>query len=121
MDITHLLVLLAGVALAAWNTWQHLGRSEAARSWADSVQGGLKVRSVLVIRPMLVIVLVAAALVGPTSDADGTRLWVSGPMVLALLVAVGYMVLPLPVPAWAQPRWFRERRSRRSGKPVPGA
>ncbi|NYD40531.1 hypothetical protein [Nocardioides panaciterrulae] len=116
MDLTHVLVLLAGVVLAVWNTWQHLGRSRAARAWSDDIQGELKVRSVLVIRPMLAVVLIAAALVGPTAGADGTKLWISFPLVIALLVAFGYMVLPLPIPRWAKPRWFRSQQRHVSGR-----
>jgi hypothetical protein len=120
------LMLLAGLALAAWNTWQHLGRSPAARSWAEAVQGELKVRSVLVVRPLIAAVLVLGALATMTSSStsssvsstDGSSASavtaVLGVLVLlALVAALAWMVLPLPVPRWAQPRWFRDRSQRR--------
>ena len=65
---------------------------------------------------MLAVVLIAGALVGPTAGPDGTRLWISFPMVIGLLVAFGYMVLPLPIPRWVQPRWFREQQRRAPGR-----
>ena len=34
----HVLMLLGGCALAAWNTWHFLGRSPRAREWARSTQ-----------------------------------------------------------------------------------
>ena len=115
MDFSHLLALLVALVLVVWNTWQHLGRSPAARAWGDAVQGELKVRSVLVIRPMLAVVLVGVALLGPTSDTGAGR-WIALPVTVALVVALAYMVLPAPIPRWAQPSWFRYQRQRRSGR-----
>ena len=34
MNLAHMVLLVPGVALAGWNTWQHLGRTAAARAWA---------------------------------------------------------------------------------------
>lgn len=116
MDLTHVLVLLAGVVLAVWNTWERLGRSPAARRWGRSMQGELKVRSVLVIRPLLAVVLICAGLLEVTAPGPGdTALWVTVPMAISLLVAFAYMVAPLPIPGWVKPRWYREQSAKRSG------
>ena len=103
----YLLLLVGGLALVAWNTWQHLGRSPASRAWARSVQGGLKVRSVLVVRPLLAIVLLLAAATGATDGASGATIAIGLGLGLALLVLIGYLVLPIPVPRFAQPGWFQ--------------
>ena len=107
MDTTHLLMLLGGVALAAYTTWQHLGRHPVARRWASSVQGGLHRRAVLVVRPLLSVVLVLGGLTALTDDSSGLTTALGLAIAVALVVLLAYLVLPLPVPRFVQPRWYR--------------
>ncbi len=111
------LMLLAGLGLAGWNAWQRLGRTPAARAWAGSLQGDWKRRSVLVVRPLLAVVLVLGAVVAWHDDPGGSG---GGGLAVALGLAIGlclallaaYLVLPIPVPGFVQPRWFREQSRR---------
>ncbi|MCD4525273.1 hypothetical protein [Nocardioides sp. cx-173] len=107
MDLIHALMLVGGLALAAHTTWQHLGRSPAARRWTRTVQGDLTRRSVLVVRPLLSVVLVLGALTAFTEGSTGANVAVAGPIAIALVVLLAYLVLPLPVPRVVQPRWYR--------------
>ena len=115
MDAPHLLMVAAGVALAAWNTWQRLGRSNAARIWAKSEPPARAERKVLVVWPLLALVLLGAGLTGllPTGSALSAVLFVV--LAVALLVALAYILAPLPVPDALRPAWvagFRRRRAR---------
>lgn len=107
MNLGHLLMALAAVALAAWNTWQHLGRTPASRSWTSSVQGDLARRSVLIVRPLLVVVLLSGATTGLIGSSTAGMFAVAVPAVSALVALMAYLVLPLPIPAWAEPGWAR--------------
>lgn len=112
--LTPLLMLLAGLALAAWNLWQRRGRTPAARAWARGVQGDWTRRSVLVVRPLIALVLVLGAVVAWRDD---------GPLVVGLGAAIGgcllllgaFLVLPIPVPTFLQPGWYRDPSRGRRG------
>lgn len=114
MTLGHLVMAMAAVALAVWTTWQHLGRTPASRSWASSVQGSLTRRSVLVVRPLLVVVLLSGAATGLVDSSTTTAVAVAVPAVAALVTLMAYLVLPLPIPAWAQPGWARTTTGRGS-------
>lgn len=108
MDPIHVLMLVGGLALAAWNIWQHLGRTPAARRWTSTVQGDLTRRSVLVVRPLVALVLVLGSLTAFTTESTGANVAVAAPIALALVVLLAYLVLPLPIPRFVQPRWYRD-------------
>ena len=105
--MVYLLMLIAGLGLAAWNTWQHLGRSPAARSWSRSIKGSWGVRSVLVVRPLIAVVLVLGALAGWVSTDSAVYVVLGLGIGVALILLLAYLVLPIPVPRAAQPAWFR--------------
>lgn len=103
-------MLLAGLALAAVNVWQRRGRSPAARRWARGHRDFGR-RNVLVMWPLLS----AALLLGSALGAAG-RLGVSTvPWGLAILVVLlawlAFAVLPIPVPSFVEPRWYREQHA----------
>lgn len=100
------LVAALGVALGAWNTWQRLGRSSRARAWSRDPSPGTA-RNVLVRWPLLALACVASALVGLDAGSAATG---AGVVVMlgALLVALAYVLLPLPVPEAVKPRWYRD-------------
>jgi hypothetical protein len=106
--MVYLFMLLAGLLLAAWNTWQHLGRSPAARSWSRSIKGSIGVRSVLVVRPLIALVLVLGAGTGLTEPDSGATVALGLGIAVALVALLAYLVLPLPVPRFAQPSWFQD-------------
>ena len=107
------LMLVGGLALAAWNLRQRLGRTPSARAWSRSAQGGMHERAVLVVHPLLAVVLVLGALSPLVEDSTAGTVIVAVPVAIALLLLLAYLVLPLPVPRFAQPTWYR-RGGRRS-------
>jgi hypothetical protein len=112
MDWKHAVLLVLGLALAGWTTWQHLGRTAAARAWAVGNQPWFKARSVLVIRPLLALVLLIGAATGPAAGS-GTATIVLGLLALAcLVVLLVFAVFPIPIPTFAQPRWYRRSHGR---------
>ena len=113
MSWAHVGLLLLGLALAGWNTWQHLGRTPAARRWAGRDQPWFKARNVLVIRPLIALALLAGAATGPAA-ASGAATVAVGLLTLAFLVVLlAFLVLPIPIPTFAQPRWYRGTHDRR--------
>lgn len=102
-----LLMLLGGLALASFNTWRRLGRSPAARRWARGTHPDFAQRNVLVLWPAIAVALVGGALTGATERLDLP----SWPGVLlravGLVTWLAYAVLPLPVPSFVQPQWYR--------------
>ena len=104
----HVLMLLAGVALAAFNTWQRLGRSPAARRWARGTHRDFAQRNVLVLWPALALALLGGAGLGAATRLEAPT-W---PFVLLLVVGLlawfAFAALPLPGPRVVQPRWYRE-------------
>lgn len=113
----YLLMLLGGLALAAFNTWQRLGRTPAARRWARGTHRDFGQRNVLVLWPALAVALVGGACVG-AAEHLGTPAW-PGVVLLAagLLTWLAYAALPLPVPTSVQPQWYREQ----AGSSTPSA
>ena len=109
-------MLVGGLALAGYNTWQRLGRSSVARGWARGLRRSFTERSVLVLWPLLAVAMVLAGALGPLRGTGGEM--VVGLLLLAtLLLWLAYAVLPLPIPRFAQPRWYRSTRAAgRSGR-----
>src|SRR5687768_15347834 len=99
-------MLLAGLALAAWNTWQHLGRSPSSRSWADDRRRDVTERNVLVLWPLISIALLLGAALGLTEGSTAATVAVGLPFGAALLLWLAYAVAPLPVPQAVKPRWY---------------
>ncbi len=113
MNWQHAVLLLLGAVLAGWNTWQRLGRTSAARAWASSNRPWFTSRSVLVIRPLMALALLAGAATGPAARSDAATIAL-GLLVLAFLVVLlAFLVFPLPIPTLAQPRWYRRSHERR--------
>ncbi len=105
----YLLMLLGGLALAGFNTWQRLGRTPAARRWARGTHRDFAQRNVLVLWPALAVALVGGALLGAAERLDAPA-WPGVVLVVAgLLTWLAYAALPLPVPSLVQPRWYREQ------------
>ncbi len=109
-----LVPLLLGLALAGWNTWQHLGRTSAARAWAHGNQPWFKPRSVLVVRPLIAVVLLVGAATGPAASSDAATVALGLLALACLLVLLAYLVLPIPIPTFAQPRWYQRSRGRQA-------
>lgn len=109
--VTPVLMLLAGVGLAAWNLWQRRGRTPAARAWARGLQGDWTRRSVLVVRPLIALVLVLGAVVAWRED--GALVMAVGAAIGVCLLLLGaFLVLPIPVPGFLEPGWCRASRAR---------
>lgn len=102
------LMIAAGVALAALNTWQRLGRSRRARAWSTGLRKEETSRKVLVLWPLIALALVAGGLTGLLSDSLGATVLPVLLLLAALLLWFAYLMLPLPVPRIVQPRWFRQ-------------
>jgi hypothetical protein len=106
--VIHFFMLLAGLVLAAWNTWQRLGRSSAARGWARGMRRQFVERNVLVLYPLLACALLLGAALGVAEGSTGATVAVGLPLAATLLLWLAYAVLPLPVPGFVKPRWYRE-------------
>jgi hypothetical protein len=105
----YLLMLLGAVALAAVNVWQRRGQTSRARQWARGPYRDFAQRNVLVLWPALAVALVGASLLGATERLDLPS-WPGVVLVAGGLVTwLAYAVLPLPVPSFVQPRWYREQ------------
>lgn len=113
-----ILMLAIGLAMAAANTWQRLGRSSAARRWARGTHPDFAQRNVLILWPSVAVALVAGASLGAVQRLDAPTWPAVLPLVLALGVFLVYAVLPLRVPSLLQPRWYREQPGRGSDRPA---
>ena len=76
--------------------------------------GSWTVRSVLVVRPLIAVLLVLGAATGVTGDGSGATVALGLGLALTLVVLFAYLVLPLPVPEFAQPDWFRRTSGARA-------
>lgn len=103
--MTQVLMLLAGCALAVWDTWHFLGRSPRARAWSRSSQDD-KPRQILVAWPLLSLVLLCGAVLGVADDLAPLRNAASLLLLVSAVLAVLYLAFPLPVPGWLRPRWY---------------
>ena len=102
--------LVVGSAIGAWNTWQRFGRSSRARTWSRNSTPNSS-RYVLVLWPLFAIACVLGGIVGliPASlvrTASGLSL------MIVLLGFLAYFLLPLPVPRFVQPKWYRQQQRR---------
>lgn len=110
----YVLMLLGGLALAAFNTWQRLGRTPPARRWARGTHRDFAQRNVLVLWPALAVALLGGALLGAAERLD-LPAWPGVVLVVVgLLTWIAFAALPLPVPTLVQPRWYREQTGSRS-------
>lgn len=105
----HVLMLLAGAALAAVNAWQRLGRSSAARRWARNTHRDFAQRNVLVLWPLISAALVVGAAIGLADRVAGAAVPLSLLLMLLLGTWLAFAALPLPVPRFVMPRWYREQ------------
>ena len=71
-----------------------------------------KARSVLVIRPLLALVLLIGAATGPAAGSDGATVALGLLALACLVVLLVFAVFPIPIPAFAQPRWYRRSHGR---------
>lgn len=95
---------VVGLGVAAWNTWQRLGRSRRARAWSRSQRPDVP-RHVLVMWPLFAL----ACLLGPAVAVapDGAPVSIAVVLLLlSLLTYLAYFMLPLPIPRFVQPRWY---------------
>lgn len=105
----HLFMLLGALGLAAANVWQRRGRTSRARQWARGPYRDFAQRNVLVLWPALVVALLGGALLGAAERLD-LPTWPGVVLVAVGLVTwLAYAVLPLPVPSFVQPQWYREQ------------
>lgn len=110
----YVLMLALGLAMAAWNAWQRLGRTPDARAWAFSMEGKWSHRRVLVLWPALASALVCGSGFGVAERGSVLSGILAAGLALAMLVFFAYLFLPLPVPRFVQPTWYR-RRSKAAG------
>jgi hypothetical protein len=118
MDAIHALMIAGGLALAAWNTRQRLGRTPQARAWSRSAQGSWHERAVLVVHPLIAVVLVVGGLLPLVDDSATGTVVLAVPVAVALLLLLIYLLLPLRVPGLVQPAWYRrgDRHAHHSGQ-----
>jgi hypothetical protein len=116
----HAFMLLGGLALLGWNTWQRMGRSPAARSWVNDGSGDFAERRTLALWPLLGLALLLAAGLGPARDSTTAAVAIGLPFALVMLLWLAYLMLPIPVPSWALPPWYRQLGARRSGRGARG-
>ena len=107
-----LVSLLVGLAVGAWNTWQRLGRSPRARAWSRGMRADVP-RNVLVLWPLFAIACVLGAVVGLAPDDPTVYLSVLL-LAVSLLALVAYFLLPLPIPGFVKPSWYRRQTERKS-------
>ena len=107
--MVYVVMLVLGLGLAAWNAWQRLGRTSDARGWASSTQGAWSHRKVLVLWPAISIALVCGSGFGLAERGAMVAGMLSVGFALAMLVFFAYLFLPLPVPRFVQPSWYRRR------------
>lgn len=101
------LVMALGLAIAAGNTWQRLGRTRRARSWSHSLNPDDQ-RNVLVSWPLCALACVLGAVVGLAPEGPVAYAAVP-PFLLSMLGFLAYALFPLPVPHFVQPRWYQQQ------------
>lgn len=121
MTAAHIAMGIGAAALAARSTWQHLGRTPASRAWTSTIQGSLTRRSVLIVQPLLVVVLLSGAATGLVDSSTAGSFAVAVPAVAALAVLLAYLILPLPIPRSTRPDWERAARERPGPRRLGGA
>lgn len=103
-----LLILVAGLAGAGFSTWQHLGRSARARSWANVWnRGGVGEDYVLIHLPCIS----ALAITGSVAFGllpEGSAAWGIVGALFLLTCPIYLLLIVIPTPAFIKPRWYRE-------------
>lgn len=110
----HILCLVGAVALGAWTVRLRRGQSAAARAWAREPRGSMDQLAPLVVLPMVTVALLAAAASGLTPDGSTAERLVMLLLLAALVVGIAYAMLPIPVPRFTTPRWYRDQRPPRA-------
>jgi hypothetical protein len=108
MPVANIVMLVAGLALTAWTTYQHLGRSPGARDWSRAGPRTLTEKTTLVVHPLMAVICVLGGIANDTIDPSGAGAVLWGVVAACLLVLGTFILLPVPVPDVAKPRWYRE-------------
>lgn len=104
-------VMALGLAIAAANTWQRLGRTRRARAWSHSLNPDDQ-RNVLVSWPLCALACVLGGVVGLAPE--GLVTYAAVPLfLLSMLGFLAYVLFPLPVPRFVQPRWYQHQAAGR--------
>lgn len=102
------LILIAGILGAGFSTWQHLGRSWRARSWANVWnRGGAGEDYVLIHLPCIS----AMAITGSTAlglTPEGSAVWTVFGGLFLLTCFIYALLVILPTPPFIKPKWYRE-------------
>lgn len=109
--MVYVLMVTAGLALGVWNTWHRLGRTRRARAWSHSLDPDAR-RHVLAVWPLLATACLLGGVVGLAPDGPVVRT-AAGLLLLTLITFMAYLLLPLPVPRFLQPRWYRNQAAAR--------
>lgn len=108
MPVANVLMLVAGLALAAWTTYQHLGRTRGAREWSRGGPGTMTEKSTLVVHPLLAAICVLGGIGNDVVEPAGLGALLWGAVAACLLVLGVFILLPISVPDFVKPRWYRE-------------
>lgn len=117
MATVPLLCLLGGLALGAWTIRLRLGRTPAARGWAFMSRGTMSETAVLVVYPLATVVLLGVAAVDLIPDDTTAEHLVVLVVLAALLVTFAYLVLPVRIPRFVEPKWYRDKGYERGQRP----
>lgn len=102
------LILIAGIIGAAVSTWQHLGRTARARSWATVWnRGGVGEDFVLIHLPCIS----ALAISGSTAFAlvpEKSAAWMIFGCLFLLACVVYPLLMLVPTPPFIKPKWYRK-------------
>jgi hypothetical protein len=102
--VIFVVVLVLGLVLAGVNTWQRLGRTPNARSWARGMTPELSDRKVLVLWPAFAAMAVCGGALGLAAGSGLAVPFALG-FVAAALVFLVYAELAVPIPRVVLPRW----------------
>ncbi len=111
----HVLMLLIGIALAAWSAWHLLGRSPRARARARSPRDE-RPRQILVAWPMLSLALLCGALLGTVDETSPVTTPASLVLLASAVLAFVFFLFPVPVPGWLRPRWYVDLSTQRGDR-----
>jgi hypothetical protein len=116
VDWEPILSLVVGLAMGARYVWLFLGRTRAARSWAwrhtylPWTESFNSPRGVLVVRPLFALFCLLLPALVFTSGTDAVAVVLGLLFLPCMVLCLAYMILPLPVPKFVQPQWYRRYR-----------
>lgn len=102
-----LFMFALGLLIAGVNTWQRMGRTRRARAWASAHDTWETQRGVLVMWPLVAIALIAGGFTVLLSGSVGATAVPVVVFLLSMVLWFGYLLLPLRVPTFVKPRWYR--------------